>query len=134
MKRSIVLAVGALLVVVAFAAATRVADTREGLIAEVILLFASLGGVSLLLYGLTANRVPVAPARPPTRDATPVSAHRREQRDLLLGSGGVALALILVSGLAFSGGALWAVLGLALLLPMLAGSVYLVFRFLRTNP
>ncbi len=134
MKRSIVLAVGALLVVVAFAAATRVADTREGLIAEVILLFASLGGVSLLLYGLTANRVPVTPARPPTRDATPVSAHRREQRDLLLGSGGVALALILVSGLAFSGGALWAVLGLALLLPMLAGSVYLVFRFLRTNP
>ena len=52
----------------------------------------------------------------------------------MLGTGGIVLALILVGGLAFSGGALWAVLGLALMLPMISGSIYLCIRFLRASP
>ena len=50
--RWVSLGAGIALTVLAFAAATRVADTREGLIAEVITLLAGLAGISLLLYGL----------------------------------------------------------------------------------
>jgi hypothetical protein len=125
---------GAALVVVAFAAATQVADTREGLVAEVITLLASLVGVGLLLYGLTARRTtPTMEAIRPTHGSPPTQ-RPRTARDLLLGAGGIALAVILVAGLAFSGGTFWAVLGLALLLPMISGSVYLFVRFLRANP
>jgi hypothetical protein len=125
---------GGALVVVAFAAATRVADTREGLIAEVITLLASLVAVGLLIYGLTARRDRAA-AQSAT-EARGISTPRRPRtrRDLLLGAGGVALAAILVAGLAISGGALWAAFGLVLLLPMISGSVYLCVRFLRANP
>ena len=116
----------------AFAAATRVTDTREGLIAEVILLFAALAGIGLLVYGLTARRGLSAAPRPPARalDAAPPLA--RSRRDLLTGAGGVALGAGLMAGLASSGGILWLALGFALLLPMLAGSVYLFVRFLRS--
>ena len=55
-------------------------------------------------------------------------------RDLLLGAGGIAVALVLLTGLAVSGGPLWAGFGLAILLPMLAGSVYLCVRYLRASP
>jgi len=121
------------LTALAFAAATRVADTREGLIAEVITLLAGLAGVGLLIYGLAARPRPmVAPSRPtPNVERT---QRPRSGRDLALGAGGIVLSLILLSGLAFSGGALWAALGLALLLPMLAGSVYLCVRYLRASP
>jgi mannose/fructose/N-acetylgalactosamine-specific phosphotransferase system component IIC len=48
--------------------------------------------------------------------------------------GGLVLAVVLLAGLSVSGGALWAGLGFALLLPMIAGSVYLCVRFLRSSP
>ena len=129
--RTAFLVAGAALVVVAFASATRVADTREGLIAEVVTLLSSLAAVGLLIYGLTARRGQ-APASSPGRPT--VTLRPRTRRDLLLGTGGVALALVLLAGLAISGGLLWAGLGLVLLLPMISGSVYLCVRFLRASP
>jgi hypothetical protein len=130
MRRFAVVA-GVALVIVAFTAATRVADTREGLIAEVVTLLAGVAGVGFLIYGLAARtRTPMGErvARAP-RPIQP-----RTARDLLVGAGGVALAAILVIGLAISGGPLPAVFGLVLLLPMIAGCVYLCVRFLRANP
>jgi peptidoglycan/LPS O-acetylase OafA/YrhL len=129
--RRFALVAGAALVVVAFAAATRVADTREGLIAEVVTLLAGGAGVGSLIYGLVARqqtRRSERVVRPP-RPVRP-----RTTGDLVLGAGGVALAAILVIGLAISGGPLSAVFGLALLLPMIAGCVYLCVRFLRASP
>jgi hypothetical protein len=124
-------AAGGLLVVVAFAAATRVTDTREGLIAEVVTLLSGLGGVSLLIYGLATR--PGTAAAPKIRP--PSDAYRpRTRKDLLTGAAGIVLAVVLVVGLALSGGLLWAGLGLVLLLPMIAGCAYLVARFLRANP
>lgn len=115
----------------AFAAATRVSDTREGLIAEVITLLGGLAGVALLIYGLTARN---RPPTPPTPERTAAASRPRSTNDLLLGSGGIALGLILLVGLALSAGLAWAALGLVLLLPMIAGSVYLCVRFLRASP
>jgi peptidoglycan/LPS O-acetylase OafA/YrhL len=125
------LVAGVALVIVAFAAATRVADTREGLIAEVVTLLAGVAGVGALIYGL-ASRQGVPPGEPVSRAPRPVRP--RTSRDLLLGAGGVALAAILVIGLAITGGPLPAAFGLALLLPMIAGCVYLCVRFLRASP
>lgn len=130
MRRFALLA-GAALVIVAFAAATRVADTREGLIAEVVTLLAGVAGVGALIYGLAARQgTPtgqrVARAPRPTRPRTPT--------DLLIGAGGVTLAAILVVGLAITGGPLSAAFGFVLLLPMIAGCVYLCVRFLRASP
>ena len=129
--RRAALVLGSLLVVVAFAASTRVADTREGLIAEVVTLLAGGTAVGLLIYGLAA--------RPGTRGSerpvrSPGPAQPRTTRDVVLGAGGVALSIVLVVGLAISGGLLSAVFGLALLTPMIAGCVYLFVRFLRANP
>jgi hypothetical protein len=126
------LVAGAALIAVAFAAATRVADTRDGLIAEVVLLFAALAGIGLLVYGLAARRgLAAAPgAAALTVESAPLQP--RSRRDLVTGAGGVALGVALLAGLALSGGILWLVLGFALLLPMLAGSVYLFVRFLRS--
>lgn len=131
--RWLALVAGAALIALAAASVIRVADTREGLIAEVVTLFAATAGVILLIYGLAARRRPVGPRQPspspPARRPRP-----RTNRDLLLGAGGVALAMVLLGGLAISGGLLWAGFGLALLLPMIAGSVYLCVRFLRSEP
>lgn len=133
--RWISLAAGAALVALAFAAATRVSDTREGLIAEVITLLGGLAGVSLLIYGLTARRTSHAPTGTAWRSDLPGKrGGERSRRDILLGAGGILLALILLGGLGFSGGGLWLGLGFALLLPMIAGSVYLCVRFLRASP
>jgi hypothetical protein len=130
--RWIAIVAGAALVALAFGAATRVADTREGLVAEVVTLFAGLAGVSLLIYGLAAR---------PRRSLTSTlgaerrrDARSRTNRDLYLGAGGIGLALVLLGGLAVSGGPLWAGFGLAILLPMLAGSVYLCVRYFRSEP
>lgn len=119
-----------MLICVAFAAATRVADTREGLIAEVVTLLGGLAGISFVLYGLfVGTRRPVP--TPVQRSTQPAAI--RPARELAIGSGGLLLAAVLLSGLAISGGWQWAALGLVLLLPMIAGSTYLCARFLRAR-
>ncbi len=137
--RWISLGAGAALVALAFAAATRVSDTREGLIAEVITLLGGLAGVALLIYALTVRRESHAPTRTASRSDLPgerggANPPPRARRDIILGAGGIVLALVLLGGLGFSGGGLWLGLGFALLLPMIAGSVYLCVRFLRATP
>jgi hypothetical protein len=129
--RRFALVAGVALVIVAFAAATRVADTREGLIAEIVTLLAGVAGVSALIYGLASRQG--APGREPVARA-PRPVRPRATTDLLLGAGGVTLAAILVTGLGITGGPLPAAFGLALLLPMIAGCVYLFVRFLRASP
>jgi hypothetical protein len=126
------LVAGVVLVAVAFFAAARVADTREGLVFETITLLAGLAGVSLVLYGLFATvgqTSGVASGRSPVNQATPPQV--RSANDLLLGGSGLLLATILIIGIALSTGPLWALLGVVMLLPMVAGCVYLCFRFLR---
>ena len=129
--RKAALIAGSALVVIAFASATYVADTREGLVAEVVLLLSTLGGVGLLVYGLAARR----PASAATRDEPRSSQPRpRTRSDLVYGAAGVLVAAVLVTGLALSGGPMLAGFGLALLLPMIAGCVYLCVRYLRASP
>ncbi|HVH63323.1 MAG TPA: hypothetical protein VNA65_06965 [Candidatus Dormibacteraeota bacterium] len=131
--RWIALVAGAALIVLAFAAASRVADTREGLIAEVITLLAGVTGLSLVTYSFFARKRPDAESRP--AETRPGLVHRTgSSRDLWVGIAGVALSIALLAGLGFSGGMLWAGLGFLLLLPMLAGSVLLCWRALRPNP
>jgi hypothetical protein len=126
------LTTGVALVAIAFAAATRVADTRDGLISEVITLLAGLVGISLLLYGLFANMRRPAPTPRAPRPTTTAARAAPSANALVIGGGGIALAAVLLGGLAISGGLLWAGLGLILLLPMVAGSAYLCVRFLRS--
>lgn len=131
--RRLSLGAGVVLVAIAFAAATRVADTREGLISEVITLLAGLVGISLILYGLFAN---VRPSRTTDLAARPAGTDKQQTvptaNGLLIGGGGIVVAAVLLAGLAISGGVLWAALGFILLLPMVAGSAYLCVRFLRS--
>jgi hypothetical protein len=122
------LVAGAAMIVVAFASATRVADTREGLIAEVVTLMAGLVGVSLLLYGLLAGA-----ARPAPRPSIPAPVRPPSSREFTIGAAGLGLAVLLIGGLAISAGWQWAALGLVMLLPMIAGSVFLCGRFLRAR-
>ena len=115
---------------------TRVADTQEGQVAEVITFFAFGLGFVLLLYGLAARPRPAAPlaagrSEPP---AAARSAPRGSPRDLALGVTGVVVGAVLVAGLAVTGGSMWAGLGFLILLPMLAGSVYLCWRAIKTHP
>lgn len=118
----------------AVAAATRVSDTREGLVAEIITLLAGAAGVVLLVYGLAARRRH-APSLARVSPDPPQHLQRpRSRNDLVLGIGGILVTAFLLGGLAFSGGFLWALLGSALLLPMAAGCVYLCVRFLRASP
>jgi hypothetical protein len=132
--RRLSLIAGIALVALAFAAATRVADTREGLIAEVITLFAGLAGVSLVLYGLFAGSRPAATLAPdpPIQRAT-APARAPSARDFALGASGLALAVLLIGGLGISAGWQWAALGTVVLLPMIAGSAFLCSRFLRAR-
>jgi len=125
------LAAGLALLVVAFAAGSRVADTREGLIAEVVALLGGLAGVSLVLYGMFAGIRSAPPRASATRSRSEPEVIARPVRDLALGAAGIGLALFLVGGLAVSGGVLWAGLGSVLLVPMIAGSIYLCVRFAR---
>lgn len=131
--RWLALVAGAALLVLAFAAVGRVSDTREGLVAEVVTLLAGASGFLLLIYAFAARRRPALPQSQRGASGTP-STYARSGRDLLLGGAGVGIALILVVGLAVSGGPLWAGFGFMILLPMLAGSVYLFVRYLRANP
>jgi len=133
MRRWLSLGAGAVLIVIAFATGLRVADTREGLIYEIVTLFAGLAGVSLLLYGLVAHsfRGRVRP-RGPAKQPHGVAAKRvHSLNELLFGGIGLLVATLLVVGLAASGGALWAVLGFAILLPMVAGCGFLCYGFIR---
>lgn len=113
---------------------TKVADTREGQIAEVVTLLAFGSGFVLLIYGLAARRRSTPPAVAPGElRGGQNSAPRGSPRDLALGAAGVIVSAALVTGLAVTGGLLWAGLGFVILLPMLAGSVYLCWRSIRTN-
>jgi len=135
--RRLSLACGLALVVLAFAAALRVSDTREGQVAEVVTLLGGLAGIGLLTYAFAsrprATRSSSSSTSPVTRTPA-LGGRQRSSRDLVLGAGGVVLAMCLLAGLALSGGLLWAAFGLALLVPMIAGSLYLCLRFLRANP
>ncbi len=130
MRRALSLVAGAGLVAIAFGAASRVADTREGLIAEVVTLLAGLVGVSLVLYGLLAG------ARPAPRPSTahlPAPARAPSARDFTIGAGGLGLAVLLIGGLVVTAGWQWGALGSVMLLPMIAGSAFLCGRFLRAR-
>jgi hypothetical protein len=127
--RWIAVLAGLALVAIAFVAASHVADTREGLIAEVVTLFAGLVGVLLLLYGLVPKRAAVAPDASPT-SASPRAPGPRSANDLLVGAAGLLVAAVLLAGLVMSGGWGWAVIGALLLLPMVAGCVYLCAAFM----
>lgn len=119
------------MIAVAFAAATRVADTREGLIHEVITLLAALAGVSLLLYGLVATLSRPRPAAPAPTATAPAGEVVHNAGELLVGAVGIVVAAILIAGIGATGGLLWALLGTILLLPMIAGCLYLCFTFAR---
>jgi hypothetical protein len=125
------LAAGAVFVAIAFLAGSQVADTREGLVYEVVALFAGLAGVSLVLYGWVGAtaRARSVTVRPPVAPAPPVRV--RSANDLLIGGGGIVIAAVLVSGIGVSAGFAWALMGLLLLAPMIIGSAYLCLRFLR---
>lgn len=121
-----------LLIGMAFLAATRVADTREGLVYEVITLLSALAGVGLLLYVLVAR-----PGRPrPTATAQALVRVRAADsvpsaNELVIGVAGLVVGALLVSGLAATAGPLWALIGLVALLPMIAGCAYMCYRFAR---
>jgi hypothetical protein len=129
--RRLSLIAGIALIVVAFGAGTRVADTREGLIAEVITLLAAVAGITLVLYGMFAGARPGqlrAAVVPP-----PAPARLPSRRDFAAGSAGLLVAAVLIGGLVVTAGWQWAAWGSVLLLPMIAGSVYLCGRYLRAR-
>jgi hypothetical protein len=130
MRRALSLIVGAGLVAIAFAAGSRVADTREGLIAEVVTLLGGLVGVSLVLYGLLAGARP-APRPSTTHLSTP--ARPPSAREFSIGAAGLGLAVVLIGGLVVTAGWQWAALGSVMLSPMIAGSALLCGRFLRAR-
>lgn len=125
------LGLGVVLIAGAFLAGARVADTREGLVYEVVALLAGLAGVSLVLYGLVVRsgrpRAQVSQAQTTARVAEKV----HNAGELVLGTCGLLVAAILVIGIGVSAGVLWALVGAILLLPMIVGSAYLCFNFAR---
>jgi hypothetical protein len=131
--RWLALGAGAVLVTTAFLAGSRVADTREGLIFEVIALFAGLGGVSLVLYGWVAGTARAHTPRPAPPVTSPPPVQIRSANELLIGGAGLVVATGLVIGIALSAGTLWAAMGLVLLLPMVIGCTFLCLRFLRAS-
>jgi hypothetical protein len=120
---------GVVLIAIAFGAATRVANTREGLIAEVITLLAGLAGMTLVFFGLFSGARPTRPSAPrPQAPARPPST-----RDFALGAAGLGLAVVLIGGWGISAGWQWAALSVVVLLPMIVGSAVLCIRFLRAR-
>src|SRR5260370_32015921 len=83
---------GVILVVVAFLAGSRVADTRECIIYEVVTLLAGLAGVSFLLYGLVApmSRAGRTPQSP--RVAPPATQSVHNAGELLIGVAGLVIS------------------------------------------
>jgi hypothetical protein len=127
--RGLSLIAGVALVVVAFGAATRVADTREGLIAEVITLLAAVAGIGLVMYAVFARAL----LAPVPGVARPAPARLPNRRDLAIGSSGLILAAVLIAGLVITAGWQWAAWGCVLLFPMIAGSAFLCGRYLRAT-
>jgi hypothetical protein len=121
---------GVVLIVIAFGAATRVANTRDGLIAEVITLLGGLAGMTLVFFGLFSGARPAA--RPPA-PRPPAPARPPSTRDFALGAAGLVLAVFLIGGWGISSGWQWAALSVLVLLPMIVGSAILCFRFLRAR-
>jgi hypothetical protein len=121
---------GVVLIAIAFGAATRVANTRDGLIAEVITLLGGLAGMTLVFFGLFSGARPAvrSPAPRPPAPARPPST-----RDFALGAAGLVLAVFLIGGWGISAGWQWAALSVLVLLPMIVGSAVLCFRFLRAR-
>jgi hypothetical protein len=128
--RWLALVIGAALIAVAFFAGGRVADTREGLIAEVIALLTALVGVGLVLYWWVSGARPRPGSAPTARGKAP-AVQIRSATELLVGGFGLSIAAALVVGVALSAGELWALMGFVLLLPMILGSAYLCVRFFR---
>jgi len=128
--RRLSLIAGIALIVVAFVAATRVADTREGLIAEAITLLAALAGIALVLYALFAG---VRPTPAQSLADPPALARSPNSRDFVIGSAGLGVAALLIGGLVITAGWQWASWGAVLLLPMIAGSAFLCGRYLRSR-
>lgn len=122
---------GLALIGVAAIAATRVENSRAGLIAEIIMYLSVVAGLVLLFYGIYAGRSRGTSVRTESSQSTSPEPQVRSANDLVLGTAGIVLAIALLSGLAISGGMLWATFGFILLLPMLVGSLYLSQRFLR---
>lgn len=129
--RWLALAVGAGLVAIAFFAGSRVADTREGLIYEIVALLAGLAGVGLIIYGWVGPAARAYPVRRPSPAVAPAPVRIRSANDLVIGGGGLIVAAVLVAGIGLSAGLLWGLMGLVLLLPMVIGCSYLCLRFLR---
>lgn len=128
--RLLSLIAGIALIAVAFGAGTRVADTREGLIAEVITLLAGVAGIGLVLYAVFAGARPGSAggmARPPAPVRSP------NAKDFAIGSAGLGLAAVLIGGLVITAGWQWAAWGAVLLLPMIAGSAFLCGRYMRSR-
>jgi hypothetical protein len=121
---------GVVLIAIAFGAATRVANTRDGLIAEVITLLGGLAGMTLVFFGLFSGARPAA--RPPA-PRPPAPARPPSTRDFALGAAGLVLAAFLIGGWGISAGWQWAALSVLVLLPMIVGSAVLCFRFLRAR-
>jgi hypothetical protein len=122
---------GLALIGIATLAATRVENSRAGLIAEVITYLGGLVGLVLLFYGVYARRGPSSSIRSDPSESAAPEPKVRTANDLLLGTLGIILAVFLLSGLVLSAGMAWATFGFILLLPMVAGSFYLTLRFLR---
>jgi hypothetical protein len=129
--RWLALASGAVLVAVAFLAGAGVADTRQGLVFEVIALLAGLAGVSLILYGWVAPAARAYPARPDQAVTLAAQVKIRSANELLVGGGGLVVVAILVIGIGLSAGIGWSLMGMLLLLPMSIGCTYLCLRFFR---
>jgi hypothetical protein len=129
--RRAALAAGAVFIAAAFAAGTRVADTREGLIFEVITLLAGLAGVSLLIYGLVTTLGRPAAGSPALQPSARPENRIHNAAELLVGASGLAVAAILLGGIAATAGVLWTVLGAILLLPMIVGCAYMCVTFAR---
>jgi hypothetical protein len=122
---------GLALIGVAAISATRVDNSRAGLIAEVVTYLGGLVGLGLLFYGVYARRGPSPAVGMDPSISTPPETKVRSANDLLLGALGIILAIFLLSGLVLSGALSLAAFGFVLLLPMVAGSCYLVIRFIR---
>lgn len=122
---------GLALIAVAAIAATRVENSRQGLIAEVITLLGGLAGLVLLFYGIYSRPRPSTSVRSQSPGSIATQPKVRSANDLVLGTTGIVLAVGLLSGLAVTGGLVWATFGFILLMPMVAGSFYLSLRFIR---